>query len=255
MRRAAFFSVLLFLLSACAEANPIEWGRAAGRHISNIFSDNTPPEAEPPAAEGRPFPNLATVPRRPRDPPEAKAQRAADLERLTRDRDAALADDQALRETGALPVRATDAGSAATSAASAPSVAPSPPAVSPTAPSNVAAASPRLAPATAPAPAPAPVTVTVQRVGSVSFSRNASSLTATAQRSLAEAAALARTGNGRVHLVPAQTSREGLGVDQAHARLAAITQALAVSGIPAARVTVDDALGQRIDLYDVYVER
>lgn len=255
MKRAAFFSVLLFSLAACAESNPIDWGKST---FNTVFGGEAPPEAEPPAAEGRPYPNLATVPRRPRDPPGAKAQREADLAQLTRDRDTAMADDQALRDTGAMPVRSPD------SEAAAPVVSPAPAAPAPSrqtqsappvAPSSVAVAAPQSVPLAAPAPAPAPAGVAPQRVGSVGFGRDTSSLTANGQRSLAEAAALARAGNGRVHLVVAQTSHRALSVDQVRARLNAITQALAAAGIPASRVTIDDALGQRIDLYDVYVER
>ena len=256
MKRAAFFSGLLFLLAACADQyNPIEWGKSAVSAVGNVFGNDAPPEAEPPAAEGRPYPNLATVPRRPRDPPGAKAEREADLQRLTRDRDTALADDRTLRETGAMPTRAAAAETA--TAASSPAPAPSRPTqpATPAASSSVAVASPPSVTPPQPAPAPAPAAIAPQRVGSVSFGRDTSSLTTTGQRSLAEAAALARTGNGRVHLMVAQTSRQGLSVDQARARLNAITQALQAAGIPAARITIDDALGQRIDLYDVYVER
>jgi outer membrane protein OmpA-like peptidoglycan-associated protein len=240
MRRAPVWAAILLALAACAEDG--------GRTFGGLFGNSTPPEAEPPAAEGRPYPNLATVPRRPRDPPEAKAQREADLERLTRDRDKALSDDRVLRDTGAMPPPAPETPSEApkaTAAAPVPSASATPaPAPSPT-PS---------APAV-PASAVAPAAVSVQRVGSVSFARDAASLTAAAQRSLAEAAALARPGNGRVRLVAAQTARQPASVGLDSARLHAITQALAAAGLPATRVTIDDALGRRIDLYDIYVER
>ena len=250
MTRAPVLAALIFLLAACADNNPIEWGTSAARGIGDMFGGDTPPEAEPPAAEGRPYPNLATVPRRPRDPPEVKAQRQADVERLTRDRDKALADDQALRETGAMPPPAPDvAGEAPKESAQA--VAPAPTA----SPSNVAVVpSPSPAPASS-SPVAAAVAAPAQRVGSVSFARDAATLTAAAQQSLAEAATLARPGNGRVRLVPAQTARQAASVDLARARLNAVTQALAAAGIPAARLTVEEALGRRVDLYDVYVER
>ncbi len=265
MTRASVFAALIVLLAACADNNPIEWGKSAARGIGDMFGGDTPPEAEPPAAEGRPYPNLATVPRRPRDPPEVKAQRQADVERLSRDRDAALAADQTLRDTGAMPPATSEPAPEAprqpAAAASAPvtGIPPqrrsTPLAVQAPSPTVAVAPSPALVPAPASPAAAAPVGAPARRVGSVSFARDAASLTATAQRSLLEAASLARSGNDRVRLIPAQTASQAASVDLARARLNAITQALAAAGIPAARLTVDEALGRRVDLYDVYVER
>lgn len=261
MSRAAVLAALLFSLAACAESNPIEWGKSAARDVGNMFSSGTPPEAEPPAAEGRPYPNLATVPRRPRDPPEARAQREADLERLTRDREKALTDDRVLRNTGAMPPPSEPEVPKEVAGAPAPAVPPAaavpPPAVAavppPSSPAPSAAPSPATIPTTTPAAAPA--LVSVQRVGAVGFGRDAATLTPIAQRNLAEAAALARTGNGRVRLVAAQTARQAASPELLRARINTITQALAAAGIPATRVTIEEALGRRIDLYDVYVER
>gem|GEM_PF-2033953 len=264
MRRAAFLSLVLFSLTACADNNPIEWGKTAAREVGNMFGGETPPEAEPPAAEGRPFPNLATVPRRPRDPPEAKAQREADFARLTRDRDRALSDDETLRTTGAMPPpEVKEEAAKEIESAPVPPPAVTPPAAAVTPPPSSAPAVPAPSPSVAAVPpsaaaspvAAAPAAVSAQRVGAVSFARDAATLTATAQRSLAEAATLARPNNGRVRLVAAQTARQAASVDLASARVDAITRALVASGIPAARVTIDEALGRRVDLYDVYVER
>jgi len=234
MRRAPVWAATLLVLAACADGG--------GWNFGGLFGNSTPPEAEPPAAEGRPYPNLATVPRRPRDPPEAKSQREADVARLTRDRDKALSDDQVLRDTGAMPPLASERPlEARKEAAAAP--------VPSTPPPGVAAVPP-----SSPTPT-APAAVSAQRVGTVSFARDAATLTAAAQRSLAEAAALARPGNGRVRLVAAQTARQPADAEMTRARLSAITQALAVAGLPATRATVDDAFGRRVDVYDVYVER
>ncbi|HEX6981051.1 MAG TPA: hypothetical protein VF342_17300 [Alphaproteobacteria bacterium] len=53
------------------------------------------PDIEPPPAEGRPFPNLATVPLRPEVAPPLERQ--AELAALTADRDSARRADEALR--------------------------------------------------------------------------------------------------------------------------------------------------------------
>ena len=275
VRSVAAFAGIIFLLAGCADTpdryNPIEWGKSAAREVGNLFGGpDVPPSAEPPAAEGRPYPNLATVPRPVRETPAQKAQRAAEVERLTRERDRALADDQALRDTGAMPPPPPDLPPPETVAATPPARAPG--AVSP-APAPMAPV-PRSAP-TAPAAAAVPTTpaspappvavaaaapalaapVSAQRLGGVSFPRNVNTLPAAGQRILTEAAALARTGNGRVHLVAAQTAREGMTLEVARARQAAILQALTSGGLPEARVIIDDALGRRVDLYDIYVER
>jgi hypothetical protein len=57
-----------------------------------------------------------------------------------------------------------------------------------------------------------------------------------------------------VRLVPAQVSRQAIAPDLARSRAAAINQALARGGVAISRISIDDAQGQRVDLYDVYVE-
>lgn len=276
VRGAAGLAGIIFLLAGCADTpdryNPIEWGKSAAREVGNLFGGpDVPPSAEPPAPEGRPYPNLATVPKPVRETPAQKAQRAADLERLTQERDRALADDQALRDTGVMPPPPPDLPPPEVAAAAPPPArpagvanpvpapmtpverpAPAAPAAVPTTPVSPAPAAAAVAPAVS-AAVTAPVSA--QRLGGVSFPRNANTLPATGQRVLTEAAALARTGDGRVHLVAAQTAREGMTLEVARARQAAILQALTSGGLPASRVIIDDALGRRVDLYDVYVER
>jgi len=262
---------IIFSIAGCADGadryNPIEWGKSAANEVGNLFSgEHTPPPAEPPPAEGRPYPNLATVPRPVRETPEAKAQRTADLERLTRDRDKALADDEILRATGTMPPPPAPAAAPPAAAAAivpAPPIPASPPAATPApavpAPVATAVPAPQAAPpalqASATPSATAPVASAAQRVGSVSFGRVATTLSPAAQRTLVEAAAQARNSNGRVRLVAAQTAREAARVDAFQARSRAITQAVTAVGLSASNLMIDQASGRRVDLYDVYVER
>jgi hypothetical protein len=268
VRRGALLAGIIFSIAGCADTpnryNPIEWGKSAANEVGNLFGgEHTPPSAEPPPAEGRPYPNLATVPKPVRETPEAKERRAADLERLTRERDRALADDEILRATGTMPPPAP-----ATPPPAEPAVVPA----TPTPASRPATTSaPAVSAVTVPVPAPqaatpalqasatpsaaAPVAVVAHRVGSVSFGRDAISLSPVAQRTLADAAAQARAGNGRVRLVAAQTAREAARVDTFQARSRAITQAVTAAGLSASNLAIDQASGRRVDLYDVYVER
>lgn len=265
---------LIFLLSGCAdtpkEYNPIEWGRSAVSGIESLFGRDkpeSPPIVDAPPAEGRPYPNLASVPKPPRTTPEERSQRAADVERLSKDRDAALADDQALRASGTPPKTPPNTASesppspppaslAPTATTSAP--AGSPQNIPPSTPPRVAQAAPPAAAAApapvAPAPAATPAATTLRRVGSLSFARDAAAFGPAGERALAEAAALARANNGRVHLMAGQVARQTSAPDQARARANAVTQALSRAGIPAARLVIDEAQGRRVDLYDIYVE-
>ncbi|MBI3707487.1 MAG: OmpA family protein [Proteobacteria bacterium] len=94
-------------LTACTdtppEMNPIEIVRGASRAVTGLFGDDTDPPrrttVEPPPDEGRPYPNLGTVPRPPQMRP--RSGREADLQRLVADRSEARAADQAIRQGGA----------------------------------------------------------------------------------------------------------------------------------------------------------
>lgn len=250
----AFLAGGIFFVAACAdtppEYNPIEWGRSLGRGVGSMF-EGPPPEAEPPAAEGRSYPNLASVPRPPKVTP--RAQRDAELARLQADQQAAAAADQALRADGTFPV------------------APSPPAVSepPAAPAAPVMAAPvptatpaARAPVSAPVAAPvqpaaavaAAVPATLRRVGAVAFARDGSAVSAAGERALGDAAALARANNGRVRLIPAQLARLTPPLELARARNGAILQVLSRAGLARDRVLVDDGAGRRVDVYDLYVE-
>lgn len=268
---------LFFLLAGCAdtpkEYNPIEWGRSAVSGIESLFGADkpeSPPIVDAPPAEGRPYPNLASVPKPLRTTPEQRAQRQADVERLAKDRDAALADDQALRSSGtppsSPPSSTAEAPPSPEPKSSAPSATPgtppsTPPSVARAAPPAATAAPAPAAPPVAAAPvaaalpvAPAPVATVARRVGSLSFARDGASLSAAGDRALAEAANLARANNGRIRLVAGQVARQTIAPELARARTTAIAQALSRAGIAAARLNVDEAQGRRVDLYDIYVE-
>src|SRR5258708_11483664 len=97
--------------AACSEVppeyNPVEWSRTAQLKVKNWFSDTPeepPPIVDPPPSEGRPFPNLGTVPPPPpRDTPETRAERQRQLSALTADRNAPGRADTGLRPEGKFP--------------------------------------------------------------------------------------------------------------------------------------------------------
>ena len=90
------------VLAGCADADPaydpVEWARDARRGVVSTVGSEPPtraPRVEPPPAEGRPYPNLASVPPRPER--MTARQRDGDLRMLNDERDAALQRDRALR--------------------------------------------------------------------------------------------------------------------------------------------------------------
>lgn len=91
----------MVVLASCSEVSPeydpIHWGNAARNEVGSWFGAEPKSDAadriQAPPSEGRPFPNLATVPRPPKMTPTAERQ--AELERLTRDQAGARAAPQA----------------------------------------------------------------------------------------------------------------------------------------------------------------
>jgi len=91
------------LLTACADTDPandpVEWFRSARRATTATIKDEPastrPSRAEPPPDEGRPYPNLASVP--PRPARVTARQRQSELRALTGEHDAAVQRDAALR--------------------------------------------------------------------------------------------------------------------------------------------------------------
>lgn len=233
---------LAFFVAACSADTQV------GRFFGAL-----PPEAEPPAAEGRPYPNLATVPRPPAIAP--RAEREAEVARLQADQAAAASADRALRETGEAPAAAPPAPAVAAAPAPAPSPAP---AATPPAPPAIAAPVPTPSPVPSAPPSVAqaqpPAATTLRRMGVLAFARDGTTLSEVGQRALAEAASVARSNNGRVRLIPAQVARQAPTDDLVRGRRDAITQALGRAGLAAERVRIDDGGGRRVDVYDLYVE-
>ncbi|HEX9465898.1 MAG TPA: hypothetical protein VGB82_25135 [Alphaproteobacteria bacterium] len=303
-RRNAKSPARIFLLliavgvAACSEVppeyNPVEWSRTAQLKVKNWFSDTPeepPPIVDPPPSEGRPFPNLGTVPPPPpRDTPETRAERQRQLSALTADRNASVSADTGLRTEGkfpgppAAPTPAPTAAPAAQSPAARPAEprappgpidallsppvpnltpapvtrAPQPPqpgesAVEEPPPAAPARAAPAVA-AAAPVPPVAPVLTTSERRGSVSFARAGTVPSSTSQRVLQEAASFAVANAGRVRLVPAQYARDMSSPGQAQARTEAMQRILTGAGLPIDRIAVTDGAAQRADVYDVFVD-
>ncbi len=98
----------LLALSACADIDPaydpVELVRDARRNVAGAFNEtSTPPRvarAEPPPDEGRPYPNLASVPDRPQR--MTARRREGEIRSPAAHRPAALAPDAGLR--GATPI-------------------------------------------------------------------------------------------------------------------------------------------------------
>lgn len=89
--------------------------------------------------------------------------------------------------------------------------------------------------------------------GVVSFAAGATELTAVDRNTLDAAAASAVENNGRVRLVPAQVD-EAAAPNLAARRTKALREALTGTGLPAERITIGELGGQRIDVYNVYVD-
>lgn len=281
-----FCAVLAVLLAGCSqvspEYDPINWISTANREVMGWFGDESPapaPIAEPPPAEGRPFPNLGTVPPPPMVTPAEKADRAKQLAALQADRDAAARADAALRGKAA-PAPSSPAGAAAVSPASGsagPAQASGATGSGTTASANAdAAAADAAAQPSGPAdPAPAPVIevpslpptaeanaarsaahllTTSERRGSVSFGPNATSLGAAGRNTLDAAASSALTNDGRVRLVPAQIEGVPASPDLMASRETSLREALTGAGVLAERITIGKVGARRVDVYDVYVD-
>jgi hypothetical protein len=189
---------------------------------------------EPPPAEGRPFPNLASVPAAP--PKEPAAERKSEVEQLTASRDASIKQDQeirALNPGAALPPPSPRAAPAAPSAA--------PPAAE-SAPTGVS-----------PAPSPPQAAVTMPRpqipsslfMGTVLPTADRGPLADFQRKVLQDSAAMAQRTNGRIRLVGGRSDAERQG----------IVRELAGMGVAAGRIQAapDSALPSRAGI-DVIVE-
>lgn len=225
--RAGILGLACLVTSGCADLdpayNPIEWGRSAGRAVSAAITGEDPPPApprvEPPPAHGRPFPNLATVPR-----PPARVQVEDQDEavgRLMEHRDAARAADRSLRTAEIAPLPSSIAPRRVTR----PSVL-----ADPQRPAPEAAPREEAASAAGSAPperqqAAAPVRLGSSAfLGSVLMRGEGDGLAEFERRVLDDAAAMAARSGGRVRLVGPEAERTK------------VAQALVRRGVAAGRV-------------------
>jgi hypothetical protein len=161
---------------------------------------------EPPPAQGRPFPNLASVPRAPEVGPSAERQ--SEVERLTATRDFAIRQDQQIRAVdpgGALPaprLRAVPAAPAARTPAS-PEAPAAPPAAEPAAPSEPPATERRSTAAT-----PRPQLSSSLFMGTVVVPGERGLLAEFQRKVLQDSAAMAQRTNGRIRLVGGRSPQE-----------------------------------------------
>lgn len=303
-RRAARLERKIFLplaavlvLAACSqlppEYDPVTQVGNAKRTVLGWFGDDepAPPNVEPPPAQGRPIPNLGTVPPPPLVTAGQREQRQKELTALQADRAAAAKADAALRaQTPAAAAVATQPPAPPVPVASAPL--PSPPAgpqpptppATESAPAAAAAEMPAEkslftpnslppellnstpegagpapvielpAPADSGAPAASAVLTTSERHGTVSFARDTASVSAAGRNTLDTAAAAALENDGRVRLVPAQSDGSVSAPGLIDQRTKALREALAGTGLPADRVIIDEAGAHRVDAYDVFVD-
>jgi hypothetical protein len=241
-------ALVLLTVAGCSNIppayNPIEWVNSARHEVAGWFESN-PSEStahvEPPPAEGRPYPNLATVPKPPpRETPESRAERQRQIAALSADRNTAIANDTTLRTTGEMP---------------APGMGAAPPEAAAIAPRSAVPAGAQAATTTATAAPAAPSALTTsERRGSVAFGRDGERLTGAAEGTLHDAALFALAHGGRVRVVPAQIARAAEFPQATQRRRQAIVQALTSAGLPADRVAVADGGAQRVEVYDVYVD-
>lgn len=170
--RAASALTAIFLVAGCSAvpdwANPVEWyDGAAGLISGDDETESKAAEAKPPAGkipgEGKEFPNLASVPERPKAPSEEERKRLAAS--LNADRENARYSDETIKRQSAAPPppapRAPSTGSAAATAPSVPAVPQAPVVAAPPPPAPVVAARP-ASPAPRPVAPPPPTTQTTQ---------------------------------------------------------------------------------------------
>lgn len=192
---------------------------------------------EPPPAEGRPFPNLASVPTAPQ--PEPATERSSDIEQLTTARDASIRQDREIRALtpgGSLPPPRPRA--APRPAASAPGVTPQ--SSSETPPPEASAPAPQAA-----VTMPRPQLSSSLFMGTVVPGAERGPLADFQRRVLQDSVAMAQRTNGRIRLVGGRSDEERQG----------LVRELTALGIAANRVSAapDRAAASRAGI-DVLVE-
>lgn len=230
--RLVFVVLVALLPAACADMdpayNPIEWGRSIGRGVSEAVGSDPGPEplrVEPPPAEGRPYPNLATVPRPPQV--ESAAMRQTEMEQLTATRDAAIKADQALRAIPSTPSIPPQSPQPVPRSASAPPVS----AAAQGEPQG--AAQPSREKAQAAVVPPRPTLPPSLFMGTVTVQGDAGSLAAFQQKIIEDAAAMAVRNKARIRLVGGTSATDRQQLIQEFVRL----------GVPANRITAAPAEG------------
>ena len=221
-RKTRFGAVLLALgLHGCADVDPaydpIEWGRSVARGVSGLLGDEAAPvrgNTEPPPAEGRPYPNLATVPNYPGREPAA--DRKQEIDKLTASRDAAIDADQAVRSADVTPSNPEPARRPMSSDVR----------VTPGGTQTAAAEKPIASPVRTP-PGATPTLPSTLFMGSVVVDEQGSPLAAFQRKVLEDAAAMAVKDQARIRLVggtsPATRDR--------------VASDLVQLGVPASRIT------------------
>lgn len=178
------------------------------------------PDIEPPPAEGRPFPNLATVPPRPQVAPPM--ERRAELAALMTDRETARQADEVLRRAPIL--REPPPRQAAR---------PRPQARTPTPPAAASAPPDGEAAAQQQAVVPRPDVPSSAFMGSVVVQGDLGDLAPFSRKVLEDAARMALQTGGRARLVGASAEARGQ-----------VTRALIDLGVPANRIVQHEAAGQ-----------
>ncbi len=198
------------------------WWLAAGFALAGCAELDATRGVEPPPAEGRGFPNLATVPHPPAVAPLSARQ--AEVGQLTATRDAMLREDQELRAINpgsALPAPRPRA--APRPAAPAPGAGPSTP------PPEAEQAAPQATPAPPRAAAvmPRPQLPSSQFMGTVVVATQRGPMAEFQRKVLEDSAAMAKRTNGRIRLVGGRSAEDRQRVAEELVQL----------GIPANRVT------------------
>ena len=154
---------------------------------------------EPPPAEGRPFPNLASVPAPPHAGPSAGRQ--AEVDRLMASRDASIREDQQIRAID--PGRALPPPRPRTAPAAAPTTPGRPAEPGAAAPADPPAEQPRAA-----APMPRPQLSSSLFMGTVLVPSQRGSLEEFQRRVLQDSVAMAQRMNGRVRLTGGRSAED-----------------------------------------------
>jgi hypothetical protein len=249
---AAVLGLLLIGLGGCADMDPayspIEWGRSVRRGVVGLVGGDPgppPPRIEAPPAEGRPYPNLATVPRPPTV--SSPAAREAEAGVLAASREQAIKSDQALRAQDFSPSLPSAPRRAPPAAAAQPGPGPAAPPAATAEPAETPQAAPPPAQAqAAPRAAPRPSVPASVFMGSVVVRGDRGDLADFQRKVIEDAAAMALRSNARIRLTGGDADdRER------------VAKALVALGMPMGRIEsqaprADAAPGPAIEIFVDY---